>query len=150
MKRTWIYALLLAAALAVPAEQVKLGQMKPVETVYLHMEDGQVTIETDTKDRGIGKSADDALANLKETTAGIIYLDTARYLLVEKGAEGMIGEMSNHLKEDTMLCYVEGEPDLEMIGSYLNTNRPRVSVEEWREGIELEMLSITGERMILK
>ena len=140
MRKAWIYGLLLAAALAVPTQTVKLGQMRPVETVYLYKRGNVVVIATDTKDQGVGSTASEALDNLKETASGIIYLDTAKYLLIGKDAEDQILQIGEKLKPDTYLCGVVGNVDLTEASSYLNVHRPRVTLRRWNEKTKLQTL----------
>ncbi len=61
MRKSFIYALLLTAALLLPKSDVELGKMKPVETVSLRNRDGLVMIETDTEDVGMGITLEAAL-----------------------------------------------------------------------------------------
>lgn len=85
--KTALYIFIIILSLLAPVERLDVGKLQPVEAVAVSVNDGQVVLETDTEDVGIGATAQEALTNLKETTPAIIYLDTANYLLVETGAE---------------------------------------------------------------
>lgn len=150
MKRMIFYLALLVAALAIPKDRTDLGKLKPVETVSLYIEKGEVVLATDTEDLGKGKSVDQALENMKETAAGIIYLDTADYLLVRKGAELWIPDMKRQLKGNVRICYAQPAVDITRAASFLTVHRPDMKLEEWTEGAGLQTLGVHGEHMILR
>ena len=137
MRKNLFYGILLAAAVLVPAERTNLQKMKPVEAVYLYMEDGDVAILTDTGDRGVGQGVEKAIADLKERTAGIIYLDTADYLLIGQGGEQHIPALAQYLKKTVRVCQTEGEVDMERVGAYLSVHRPEVQLKDWERGGKL-------------
>lgn len=150
MRKLAIYGVLLAAALMIPTKATELGKMKPVETVCIHLDNHIVVIETDTEDIGRGVTVADALHDLRETTAGIIYLDTAEYLLVKEGAEIHIPELAAHLRDTVWICGAEGEIKLKDVASFLSVHKPSVKLKEWREGGMLEVLEEENGRLILK
>lgn len=93
-----IYILIIALSLLAPVDRLDVAKLQPVEAVAVSVVNNQVVLETDTEDIGIGQTAKAALENLKETTPAVIYLDTANYLLVEKGAEAHGKELMAYLK----------------------------------------------------
>ena len=144
MKRTLLYVAMLTVALAIPVERTNLEEMKPVEMVYLYEEADHVTISTDTGDRGSGIDIPEAMSNLRETTAGIIYLDTANYLLIGKETEVYVKELRPFLKDDVRICHAEGEIDMETVGEYLRVHQPEVKLEDWDTGSKLQTLKGNG------
>lgn len=150
MKKLIIYGALLAAALMVPTRATELGKMKPIETVCIYHNDrNEIVIETDTEDIGRGMTVKDALYDLKETTAGVIYLDTADYLLVKEGAEQHISELVGYLKETVLLCGAEGDVSVKDAALYLSNHKPAVRINEWESGMKLEVLKEDEGRMRL-
>ena len=142
MKKTWIYGLLLTAALVVPTKTVKLGQMIPVEAVHMFKRGHVVVIATDTGDRASGAAAEQALEKLKEGASGILCLDTAKYLLVGTGAEDQIPQIAAYLKPDTYLCTIAGKVDLVEASAYLDVHRPKLRLSQWNMETELQILTI--------
>lgn len=150
MSKWWIYGALLAAALIMPHEDVTLGKMKPVETVSVREEEGLLVIETDTEDMGVGNTIEEALKDLKETTAGNLYLDTATYLLVDQATFELIPELATQLKGTVRICMQSGETDLKLAGEYLREHIPIMELRKWRKGIQLQVLECENGRMKLK
>lgn len=147
----WIFYLAaLGAALLVPVDRSDVGELQPIEVVSLSVKREEVVIKTDTGDLGSGVSVDAALQNLKETTPGIVYLDTAEYLLVNADAKALIPDISRCLKDKVKVCYMDGEPDLKMAASYLAVHSPKETLGSWNEQTELEILSWNSERFNLK
>ena len=151
MRRIIVYIILAAVALLVPVKRNDLGKMKPVEVVYLNMEDDHLIIMADTGDWGGGADVQEALHELKETAAGIIYLDTADYLLLSSGTERFMQDLSYYLKDDVRICLAEGEVDLRDAGYYLKVHEPQSRMCDWKDGHRLEILTVEeGGRMVLK
>ena len=149
--RKWpIYTLLLAAALLVPTRTTELGKLKPVETVAVYPEGDQLVIETDTGDLGRGRNVEEAIGNLKQTTAGTIYLDTADFLIIAEGAEPFVKYLSSHLKSSVRICLGEKGLDLAEAGAYLAVHRPSVKLKDYRERTLLDQLKAYQGRLELQ
>ena len=144
MKRTLLYVAMLTVALVIPVERTNLEEMKPVEVVYLYEEADRITLSTDTGDRGSGIDIPEAMSNLRQTTAGIIYLDTANYLLIGKETEVYVKELRPFLKDDVRICIAEGKIDMETVGQYLRVHQPEVKMEDWATGSKLKTLKGNG------
>lgn len=150
MKKLLIYALLLGGALLIPREHTDLGKLKPVETVFIYIEEEQAVIETDTEDLGRGLDVHSALLNLKETTSGIIYLDTANYLLVGKGAEHLIPQAGEYLKDAVRVCIAQRAVKVTDATEYLSVHKPVCKLRDYKQGTNLEELCAENGRLILK
>lgn len=144
-----IYLALMTGAVLFSPERSELGKLKPVETVRIYIEQEEVVLETDTGDMGRGATAEDALMNMKNTASGIIYLDTADYLLIRKGAESQVSELQSILKETVQLCYAQSAVDITQAASYLSVHKPDIRLKEWGEHTQLPTLCAEGDRMIL-
>jgi len=149
LKRIWVYGLLLAAALLVPTNACDLGKLQPVETVSLYKENGLVVMETDTGALGKGETLEAALRNMEETTAGVIYLDTATYLLVRRETEDMIPQIREYLKGSVRVCRTQDSVKVEETASYLNVHSPKVKLATWKPGTVLPFLRISDGRLAL-
>ena len=150
MNKVFVYTLLLAGALLLQPESENIGKLKPVETVSLYIEEEQLVMETDTEDIGRGNSVEEALRNLKETTSGIIYLDTADYLLVSGETEQLIPQIGAYLKDTVRVCRSQRAVKVTEASSYLSVHRPNTKLKEYRPGAKLEELCIENSRMYLK
>ena len=108
--RTVLYILIIILTFFSPVQRLDVAKLQPVEAVAVYMEQDMVILKTDTEDIGIGKTTQEALQNLKDTTLAVIYLDTAEYLLVAPGAEQCAEELKPHLKTSTKVrTYSGGE-----------------------------------------
>ena len=131
MKRIIIYVLILIALLFVPVKDNDIGKLQPVEVVQVYRQGQQVTIRTDTGDLGVGNTAQLALQNLKDTTPGYIYLDTAEYLLIEASAEAEVDGIRHELKKAVRICSVADSVDLKSAAQYLSVHGALPSLREW-------------------
>lgn len=96
--RRILYAGILLAAFFAPVERLDVAKLLPVEAVAIYMEEEEIVLEIDTEDQGRGSTVQEALENLKENATKIIYLDTARYLLVAENAQVQAKELLPYLK----------------------------------------------------
>lgn len=106
--RILLYIVILAAMLFAPVDRLDIAKLEPVEAVAVYMEDGQVVLQTDGESIGIGNTAQEALAELKENTLAVIYLDTADYLLVGEGAENAAQDLRQYLRESVQIGKYNG------------------------------------------
>jgi len=148
MKRILCYIAILAVVLALPVEKADVGKLRPVQAVAVYKKNDCVIIETDTEDMGIGRDAAAALQNLKETASGIIYLDTARYLLLKKDAENAVEDLRGALKRSVELCEISAKPDIQKAAKYLRVHGELPKLKDWKKGMELPVLSTFGESFI--
>jgi len=149
MKRIIIYIVVLAALIAVPIKGTDVGRLKPVEVVFVYEDGGKTVIETDTGDKGQGSSAEDALQNLEDTTAGYIYLDTAEYLVITEEAEETIEQLRPKLKQSLQMCYGETSIDLTKVARFLPAHGRLPQLKHWKSGVHLPKLTCFDERMKL-
>ena len=81
-----LYIIIVLLTLLAPVNRLDIAKLTPVEAVAVCRENGQTVLITDEENIGRGADVHEALADLKESATAIIYLDTARYLLVGKDA----------------------------------------------------------------
>ena len=134
-----LYAVLAALALAAPVERADVGKLRPVEVVAVaETEDGYM-IRTDMGDRGSGATLKEAAADLQDTAPGIVYLDTAEYLLLEHEIEDT-AYLTEILKTRVRVCGAEPGISLEGSGQYLDVHRPAVRLRDGTPYGKLEFL----------
>ena len=66
--------------------RLDIAKLQPIEAVAIYIEQDSVIVKTDMESIGVGKTAMEAVENLKDATPAVVYLDTADYLLVGEGA----------------------------------------------------------------
>ncbi len=145
MRRWILYAAVAALLLFVaPVEKTDIGALVPVELVSVYRQRGKVCMETDTGNRGTGPTLDAALADMKETAAGTIFLETADYLVVSEDARYLIPQLTRILRPGTEVCM--GEYADEQAAKFLKTHKPEVTLNDIRSGgAVLPVLIWTGE-----
>lgn len=148
MKRIVLYMVILAALFAAPVRSSDIGKLRPVQVVSVYKENNWVVMETDTEDKGYGGTVSQALKNLKDTSNGIIYLDTAEYLLLTKDTENMADELRQVLKDNVRLCMAAKDIDLAEVSQYLSVHGDLPKLKVWKEGTELPVLSTFGDSLI--
>jgi hypothetical protein len=140
MRRCIIYAAIMAVVLAIPLERTDVADLHPVQTVALYKTRGGYRIETDTEDFGVGVSVDAAFKDLIDTTPGVIYLDTADYLLVSEEAKPGVEQMRQYLKNGVRICQTVGQGDLKAVTQYLSVQRGLQPLNKWKSGQQLPVL----------
>lgn len=141
MKRMLLYICMIGLALCVPTESFDIGKLLPVQVVAIYEENDKVVLQTDTQNMGIGNSAMEALQDLKDTAAGIIYLDTAQYLIVGEEAVQAVEDLRGELKASVRLCTVEEAIDLTETAAFLDAHGQLPKLKEWETGMKLPVLS---------
>lgn len=137
MKR-WLWyaaALVLVAALGgMPFSGTDVAKLQPVELIRVSRSFGQVLIETDTGDSGIGADLEEALEDMKETATADIFLDTAEHLLVSQNAVDLLPKLAEYLRPACGVCLEQGAPELEQAAAYLAAHEPEVTLKDFRAG----------------
>ena len=116
-----LYALIIALSLFAPVTRLDIAKLSPVEAVAVYKEYGQVVLKTDEENEGRGENVHLALADLKKKASVIIYLDTARYLLVGEGAETEAAALQAYLKESVLVGNYAGG-DVKEEAKYLDVH----------------------------
>ena len=142
------FSLLIAAAIfgTTSSHGTDIAKLAPVGVVWLSHSDEEVRLETDTGDMGGGENVKAALNDMKETTSGTIFLDTADYLIVEQGSEALLEQVYSLLRPSCMICVAEKMPDLESVGEYLSAHEPELTLRQYRveKGNIPELVELDG------
>lgn len=150
MKRIVIYIALLTASLLLPMRGTDIGKLRPVGLIQLYKEDGTVFLVTDTGDSGQGKTVDEAFENLEESTSGVIFLDTADYLLLSRTATNEVKGLAQYLKPSVRVCMAEKEIDPVQAAEYLAVHHPSLKMKNYGDLRNLQTLTRENGRLILK
>lgn len=150
MKRIgWIVLGILAAGILprLPHPAVDVGKLEPVALVQITAEDTGIRVETDTGAWGDGASLSEAVEDLRQGADGIVFLDTADYLLLSGDVESYMPQIYGVIRPACKVCYVSGQPDLEEAARYLAIHPPEKTLGDLRAGkSDLQTLTLEGGR----
>lgn len=139
-----IAAIILAAILGgMPFGGTDVAKLQPVELIRVSKFRERILVETDTGDRGIGSDLAGAFADLKQTTGGQVFLDTAENLLLSHEAENLLPELTEFLRPACNVCLEQGQVDLEEAATFLSAHEPAMTLLDYQAGErELPVLTI--------
>ena len=130
---------------------IDAAKLAPAELVYVQTEGQVVTVRTDLENAGRGSNLAEAFADLENTTAGKVFLDTADYLLVDETSVMHLRELAQWLKGDCLVCIAREVENLSGAATYLDSHRPEVRLEDCGNGnVDLMYLTEMDERFCLK
>lgn len=150
MKRLALYALILALVWIIPVERADVAKLRPIEVIAVYQTKDTVILATDTDDLGIGSSVMNALLDMHQTSPAVIYLDTAEYLLIGKGAEQAAEELRNELKASVKVCAMEGEIHLSDAAEYLDVHGKLPLLRQWKSNEPIPLLTQKEGRMSME
>ena len=130
--RKLIYLIILGLLVLTPVKRLDIANLQPVQTVAIYTEPGAVVLETDTHNVGRGASVTEAVANLEENTPGVIYLDTAEYLLVSKDAESYVDALRKYLKPSVKVGLWEVGEGIDMAAKFLSEEKNLPKLKKWK------------------
>lgn len=128
MKRILVWALL-AAVLCFPDRGTDIGKLLPVELVAVRREEGVFRVETDTGQFGLGNTLEEAMADLRNAAPGVVFFDTADYLLLTREtltAEGL----SSFFRPGVRVLLAEDPVDPEEAAEYLRSRKVGVQLKK--------------------
>ena len=145
MKRVVIYVWILLLMLMAPVKRLDVAKLEPVEVVFISRQGSGVLLATDTKAEGRGADAAAALYDLRQSTAGVVYLDTAEFLVVSEDAVDQIDVIRTWLNGSVRLCCAENL-QVEQVAKYLEVHGNLPRLRDWKTGNSLPLLA--GEKII--
>ena len=152
MKRWWLYLAAAVLVLLLPkGQEMDIAKLKPVELLYVYKEAGEFAIQTDTEDSGRGETPVEALADMRHSADGEIFLETVDYVLVSEQAKTAVLELKELLRPSTKIVLASGAVEVKSAAAYLAVHKPEVTVIGWEQGSEeLPKLMTVGERYYLE
>ena len=131
-KWLWPVGLLAAAVLLrLPHPARDIARLEPVRAVYLYMEQGLTTIETDTDTTGTGPDLESAYAALRNNADREIFLDTAQFLILDPDVP-ITDVFYELLRPTTRVVFFNEKPNLETISDYLTIHPPERTLAHLR------------------
>ncbi len=153
MRRWILYGLIICAVCLLgitPFHGTDVAELSPVALIRVSKSENEFVIETDTGGRGAGADAQSALQNLKNTTPGTVFLETADYLLVAPDCVPFAQSLYGILRPSCAVCICREKPDLESAALFLKAHKPLISLHGLKLGdTRLPELKIQGEWMEL-
>ena len=131
--RKILYVVILGLLFLAPVKRLDIANLQPVQTVAIYTEPGAVVLQTDTHSLGRGASVAEAVANLEENTPGVIYLDTAEYLLVSKDAESYVDALREYLNPDVKVSMWHTGNAIDMAAKFLSEEQNLPKLKKWKK-----------------
>lgn len=135
--------LVVAVAGKKPSAGTDIGMLQPVQIVLVKQVGTDVVVQTDTKNQGSGSDFMEAVENMKATSSGEIFLETAEHLLIDPECMNILQDAAKLLRPSCSVCLVDGEPDLETLGDYLKLHAPSRTLMEYMAGESVLQTLIT-------
>ena len=132
------------AMLLLPQRGTEVGKLLPVETLLIEKQAGQYRVSTDTGNTARGDSLEKAVDALRAEAPGILFLDTADYVLLAGAAEDCMEKLPDYVRPGTRVYKMEGTAELPEIGSFLKTHGPNAPLYRLQKG-ELRLPKLTAE-----
>lgn len=131
MKRWFLIAAAVSGILFLPKGQGNdVGELQPMELLYIYKEGDRIVIETDTGDKGIAYCLDDAILDIQKTAVGVVFLETADYLLVTEQTKHLIPQLETVLRPAVKVVLATGVTDLENMTMYLSAQKPKITLKD--------------------
>lgn len=131
--RILLYIGILALLLLAPIQRLDIAKLEPVQTVAISVSDGQVVLETDTKNKGQGATVQAAIEDLEKHTPGVIYLDTAQYLLITEEALQYAASVEPYLRRSVKVSLWDGQGSVEDAAKYLSVHSKLPTLRQWNQ-----------------
>ena len=129
--RILLYIVILALLVLAPVQRLDVAKLEPVQTVALSVVDGMFVIKTDTKNTGRGKDLAAAIEDLESNTPGVIYLDTAQYLLLAENAKDYAGWLEKYLRKSVRVSLWDGKGSVENASKFLGIHDDLPTLRRW-------------------
>lgn len=124
-----LYCIILILVLFAPVNKQDIGDLEPIQAVWMYTENGKIALKTDTGDYGVGDTVQSAVQTMKQNSEGLVYLDTAQFLLVSKDAVEYIDEIMGMLKKSVKVCQWEGN-DVLAAARYMQSHKMGNKIKE--------------------
>ena len=119
--RPILYVLIIVLSLFAPVKRLDIAKLLPVEAVAVCHSEGKVMLITDFENTGFGEDVTEALADLKNSTPAVVYLDTAEFLLVGEGADNDAAQLLPYLNKSIVIGAYNGG-DVQKEARYLDVH----------------------------
>ena len=129
-----------------PFDGTDVGKLYPVEVLIVTTTPGMITIETADGLYGTGDTVASAIENLKSTSSGIVFMDTANYLLLNNDNEELLDSLYAYVRPACQVFRFDGSGEWKGVAKYLESHSSSVTVLSYRQGKKnLPRLMLSGE-----
>ena len=135
--RIILYCIILLSLLFAPLQRIEIASLEPIQAVWLYQENEKIILQTDTENIGMGTTIEEALTNMKESSTGIVYLDTAQYVFVSVEAQQQIVMLRSFVKSSVRLCKWEGQGSIQEAVAHADARKIGVKLADWKQGSNL-------------
>ena len=154
MKRWLLYGAALLTAVLLMKDENRQGtdvaKLEPAQILAVEESGGGLSVRTDMGHSGWGTDLESAIADMKMTASGQVFLDTAEYLLVSPGAMKWMPELSELLRSSCQVCLAGEVEELTAVAEFLSGHEPGYTLGDWRKGtVGIPVLYLLKERMYL-
>ena len=125
------YIVCLGTLFFVPLNRIEIADLEPIQAVWMYTENGNIVLETDTDDMGVGVTVEIALSDMKNRSSGVVYLDTAQYLFVSETVLGEIYAIEPYIKQSVHLCKWGGQGSIEEAVKYAKSHNVGLKIKCW-------------------
>lgn len=122
------------ALLLLPQRDTEVGKLLPVEAMSIEKASGVYRVSTDTGDIGKGDSLEKAMDDLRAEAPGIIFLDTADYVLLTRETMECMEKLADYVRPGTRVYEIEGAADMAEIGTFLRAHGPDTPLYRLQKG----------------
>ena len=127
-----------------------VARLAPVEAVWLTQQGQTVCMVTDTGDVGYGMNIREALLDMKASASGTVFLETADYLIVEKGKEALLEQAYEIFRPACQVCVCHEIPQMPDVAKFLSAHEPATTLRQLRiADMPIPLLKETKGRMEL-
>lgn len=124
-----IYIVLIGLTFFAPVDRLDVAKLEPIEAVAVEVSGDDIILKTDSGRQGRGATVAGALEDLKENTPAVVYLDTARYLLISEQARFLEDEITEFLKPNIEVARYYGgdvKEELQYLQAHMDSAKPLV------------------------
>ena len=130
--RHWYLPAALGILLLSPGASTDVVKLVPVELVYVYEQNQKICLETDTGDLGVGEDLEEAMADLRSSASGEIFLETANFAIVTEQTAHLVPGLHAFLRPATRICLgVRADAGA---AEYLSAHEPQVTLKDLRTG----------------
>ena len=129
--RMLLYIVIVVLLFTAPVQRLDVAKLEPVQTVAVSVENGEVVLQTDTQQKGRAETLQAAINDLEENTPGVIYLDTAQYLLYTQEAAAYAEALATYLHPAVKVSRWDGKGSVEDAAKYLSVRSDLPTVDRW-------------------
>lgn len=126
--RVLLYIVILGLMLLAPVQRLDIAKLQPIEAVAVFTQNGNVILLTDTGDRGEGQNVSQALEDMKARASSILYLDTARFLLISEEGKQYLAEIKAVLKPSVQTGAYHGgdvKEEAKYLDAHMDSAKPK-------------------------